>query len=88
LPLWLIPTKTWFVPGSSRWMAVPDALSGFGCWRGLGPCGSALIQALRAAEERARGLAIGSQSDREALRRLVPHDRVVFVAGGHHGLMP
>jgi hypothetical protein len=37
-------------------------------------------QALRSAEERARGLSVGSQSDREALRRLVPHERVEFVA--------
>lgn len=37
-------------------------------------------QALRSAEERARGLSVGSQPDREALRRLVPHDRVEFVA--------
>jgi hypothetical protein len=42
-------------------------------------------QALRSAEERARGLAIGSQSDREALRRLVPHDRVEFVAADTTG---
>jgi hypothetical protein len=42
-------------------------------------------QALRSAEERARGLAIGSQSDREALRRLVPHERVEFVAADTTG---
>jgi hypothetical protein len=42
-------------------------------------------QALRSAEERARGLAVGSQSDREALRRLVPHERVEFVAADTTG---
>ncbi|HET9302290.1 MAG TPA: hypothetical protein VFO20_05900 [Propionibacteriaceae bacterium] len=36
--------------------------------------------ALRSAEERARGLSVGTQSDREALRRLVPHERVEFAA--------
>jgi hypothetical protein len=36
--------------------------------------------ALRSAEERARGLSVGTHSDREALRRLVPHERVEFVA--------
>jgi hypothetical protein len=41
--------------------------------------------ALRSAEERARGLSIGSQSDREALRRLVPHERVEFVAADTTG---
>jgi hypothetical protein len=42
-------------------------------------------QALRSAEERARGLSVGSQSDREALRRLVPHERVEFVAADNTG---
>jgi hypothetical protein len=42
-------------------------------------------QALRSAEERARGLSVGSQSDREALRRLVPHERVDFVAADTTG---
>lgn len=42
-------------------------------------------QALRSAEERARGLSVGSQSDREALRRLVPHERVEFVAADTTG---
>jgi hypothetical protein len=41
--------------------------------------------ALRSAEERARGLSVGSQSDREALRRLVPHERVEFVAADTTG---
>ncbi|HJV12972.1 MAG TPA: hypothetical protein VJ625_03690 [Propionibacteriaceae bacterium] len=42
-------------------------------------------QALRSAEERARGLSVGSQPDREALRRLVPHERVDFVAADTTG---
>jgi hypothetical protein len=42
-------------------------------------------QALRSAEERARGLSVGTQSDREALRQLVPHDRVEFVAADTTG---
>jgi hypothetical protein len=42
-------------------------------------------QALRSAEERARGLSVGSQSDREALRRLIPHERVEFVAADNTG---
>jgi hypothetical protein len=42
-------------------------------------------QALRSAEERARGLSVGSQSDREALRRLIPHERVDFVAADTTG---
>jgi hypothetical protein len=42
-------------------------------------------QALRSAEERARGLSVGSQSDREALRRLVPHEHVEFVAADTTG---
>jgi len=42
-------------------------------------------QALRSAEERARGLSVGSQPDREALRRLVPHERVEFVAADTAG---
>jgi hypothetical protein len=42
-------------------------------------------QALRSAEERARGLSVGTQSDREALRRLVPHERVEFVAADTTG---
>jgi hypothetical protein len=42
-------------------------------------------QALRSTEERARGLSVGSQSDREALRRLVPHERVEFVAADTTG---
>jgi hypothetical protein len=42
-------------------------------------------QALRSAEERARGLSVGSQPDREALRRLVPHERVEFVAADTTG---
>ena len=41
--------------------------------------------ALRSAEERTRGLSVGSQSDREALRRLVPHERVEFVAADTTG---
>jgi hypothetical protein len=42
-------------------------------------------QALRSAEERARGLSVGTQPDREALRRLVPHERVEFVAADTTG---
>ena len=42
-------------------------------------------QALRSAEERARGLSVGTQPDREALRRLVPHERVEFVAADATG---
>ena len=42
-------------------------------------------QALRSDEERARGLSVGTQSDREALRRLVPHERVEFVAADTTG---
>jgi hypothetical protein len=41
--------------------------------------------ALRSAEERSRGLSVGTQSDREALRRLVPHERVEFVAADTTG---
>jgi hypothetical protein len=41
--------------------------------------------ALRSSEERARGLSVGSQADREALRRLVPHERVEFVAANTTG---
>jgi hypothetical protein len=41
--------------------------------------------ALRSAEERARGLSVGTHSDREALRRLVPHERVEFVAADAPG---
>jgi hypothetical protein len=41
--------------------------------------------ALRSAEERARGLSVGTQADREALRQLVPHDRVEFVAADATG---
>jgi hypothetical protein len=41
--------------------------------------------ALRSAEERARGLSVGTQADREALRRLVPHERVEFVAADTTG---
>jgi hypothetical protein len=41
--------------------------------------------ALRSAEERARGLSVGTHSDREALRRLVPHERVEFVAADTTG---
>jgi hypothetical protein len=41
--------------------------------------------ALRSAEERARGLSVGSQSDREALRRLLPYERVDFVAADTTG---
>ena len=41
--------------------------------------------ALRSAEERTRGLSVGTQSDREALRRLVPHERVEFVAADTTG---
>jgi hypothetical protein len=41
--------------------------------------------ALRSAEERARGLSVGTQADREALRQLVPHDRVEFVAADTTG---
>jgi hypothetical protein len=35
---------------------------------------------LRSSAERAHGVAVGSQSDREALRQLLPHQRVEFVA--------
>jgi len=41
--------------------------------------------ALRSAEERTRGLSVGTQADREALRQLVPHDRVEFVAADTTG---
>jgi hypothetical protein len=41
--------------------------------------------ALRSAEELERGLSVGTQSDREALRRLVPHERVEFVAADTTG---
>ncbi len=41
--------------------------------------------ALRSAEERSRGLSVGTHSDREALRRLVPHERVEFVAADATG---
>jgi hypothetical protein len=41
--------------------------------------------ALRSAEERARGLSVGTHSDREALRSLVPHERVEFVAADTTG---
>jgi hypothetical protein len=41
--------------------------------------------ALRSTEERARGLSVGTQADREALRQLVPHDRVEFVAADTTG---
>jgi hypothetical protein len=41
--------------------------------------------ALQSAEERTRGLSVGGQSDREALRRLVPHERVEFVAADTTG---
>jgi hypothetical protein len=41
--------------------------------------------ALRSTEERTRGLSVGSQSDREALQRLVPHERVEFVAADTTG---
>jgi hypothetical protein len=41
--------------------------------------------ALRSSEERARGLSVGTQADREALRRLVPHERVEFVAADTTG---
>jgi hypothetical protein len=41
--------------------------------------------ALRSAEERTRGLSVGTQSDREALRRLVPHERVEFMAADTTG---
>ena len=41
--------------------------------------------ALRSADERASGLSVGSQSDREALQRLVPHERVEFVAADTTG---
>ena len=42
-------------------------------------------QALRSAEERARGLSVGTQADREALHQLVPHERVEFVAADTTG---
>lgn len=42
-------------------------------------------QALRSAEERTRGLSVGSQADREALRQLIPHERVEFVAADTTG---
>jgi hypothetical protein len=41
--------------------------------------------ALRSTEERARGLSVGTQADREALQRLVPHERVEFVAADTTG---
>jgi hypothetical protein len=41
--------------------------------------------ALRSAEERTRGLSVGTQADREALRQLVPHERVEFVAADTTG---
>jgi hypothetical protein len=41
--------------------------------------------ALRSAEERTRGLSVGTQSDREALRRLVPHERIEFMAADTTG---
>jgi hypothetical protein len=41
--------------------------------------------ALRSTEERTGGLSVGSQSDREALQRLVPHERVEFVAADTTG---
>jgi hypothetical protein len=41
--------------------------------------------ALRSTEERARGLSVGTQADREALRQLVPHERVEFVAADTTG---
>jgi hypothetical protein len=41
--------------------------------------------ALRSAEERTQGLSVGTQSDREALRRLVPHERVEFMAADTTG---
>jgi hypothetical protein len=41
--------------------------------------------ALRSADERASGLSVGTQSDREALQRLVPHERVEFVAADTTG---
>jgi len=41
--------------------------------------------ALRSAEERTRGLSVGTQADREALRQLVPHDRVEFVTADTTG---
>ena len=42
-------------------------------------------QALRSAEERTRGLSVGTQADREALHQLVPHERVEFVAADTTG---
>jgi hypothetical protein len=42
-------------------------------------------QALRSAEERARGLSVGTHSDREALRLLVPYERVEFMAADTTG---
>jgi len=42
-------------------------------------------QALRSADERARGLSVGTQADREALHQLVPHERVEFVAADTTG---
>ena len=42
-------------------------------------------QALRSAEERARGLSVGTRADREALHQLVPHERVEFVAADTTG---
>ena len=41
--------------------------------------------ALRSTEERARGLSVGTQADREALQRLVPHERVEFMAADTTG---
>ena len=35
---------------------------------------------LRSSAERANGVSVGTQSDREALRQLLPHQRVEFVA--------
>jgi hypothetical protein len=42
-------------------------------------------QSLASREERQKGLSIGTRSDREALRRLVPYERVVFVAADSAG---
>ena len=40
---------------------------------------------LRSSEEQAHGVSVGTQSDREALRRILPHQRVEFVAAETSG---
>ena len=43
---------------------------------------------LRSSAERANGVSVGTQSDREALRQLLPHQRVEFVAAPDVRLRP